>query len=402
VKRAVRNDMMLEMPRRTERFGSVKINGLQRVLLLDSSQNISTPEASIFHIPPDKIEEIEGKMAIIVPVKNEKLNLIEGVISAIPSKCLVIVVSNSRRDGLDRFRMEWDMVEQHVHYTRRDIWMAYQKDPKIGEALKKTKYLEILDENDVVRDGKAEGMILGMLLAKAAGKEYVGFVDSDNYVPGSVHEYVKIFCSAFYLSQSPYSMVRISWAYKPKILEGSIYFSKWGRVTTITNKYLNRLIGNYTGFDTEVVKTGNSGDHAMTLKLAEILEYRSQFAVEPSEITNILEQFGGIAEPKFKDPIEKGVEIFQIETRNPHFHEEKGEDHIKGMLADAISTILLSPLCSDAIKKEITDEFSKEKLPLKIEEKKIKSFSKVNTKVFFEHIKNKKAIHSFGDSANSC
>jgi mannosyl-3-phosphoglycerate synthase len=372
------------------------------VLLLDSSQNISTPEASIFHIPPDKIEEIEGKMAIIVPVKNEKLNLIEGVISAIPSKCLVIVVSNSKRDGLDRFKMECDMVEQHVHYTRRDVWMVYQQEPKIGEALKRAKYSEILDEKGIVRKGKAEGMILGMLLAKAAGKDYVGFVDSDNYVPGSVHEYVKIFCSAFYLSPSPYAMVRISWAYKPKILEGSIYFSKWGRVTTSTNKYLNRLIGSYTGFDTEVIMTGNSGDHAMTLKLAETLEYRPKFAVEPSEITNILEQFGGITEPKFKDPIEKGVEIFQIETRNPHFHEEKGEEHIKDMLSDAISTILLSPLCSDAIKKEIMDEFAKEKLPLKIEERIIKSFSKVNVKIFFEHIKNKKGIYLFGDSANSC
>ena len=25
--------------------------------------------------------------------------------------------------------------------------------------------------------------------------------------------------------------------------------------------------------------------------------------------------------------IEKGIEIFQIESRNPHFHEEKGADH---------------------------------------------------------------------------
>ena len=107
--------MMLEMPRRTERFGSVKINGLQRVLLLDSSENIAMPVASIFHIPPDKIEEIEGKMAVVVPVKDEKLNLIEGVISAIPSKCLVIVVSNSKREGLDRFLIECDMIEQHVH-----------------------------------------------------------------------------------------------------------------------------------------------------------------------------------------------------------------------------------------------------------------------------------------------
>ncbi|HXV46570.1 MAG TPA: mannosyl-3-phosphoglycerate synthase [Nitrososphaera sp.] len=30
------------------------------------------------------------------------------------------------------------------------------------------------------------GQVLGMLLAKMAGKEYVGFIDADNYVPGAV------------------------------------------------------------------------------------------------------------------------------------------------------------------------------------------------------------------------
>jgi len=29
-------------------------------------------------------------------------------------------------------------------------------------------------------------MIIGLLVAKAAGKEYVGFIDADNYFPGSV------------------------------------------------------------------------------------------------------------------------------------------------------------------------------------------------------------------------
>ncbi|WP_410965849.1 mannosyl-3-phosphoglycerate synthase, partial [Salmonella sp. SAL4438] len=86
----------------------------------------------------------------------------------------------------------------------------------------------------IVRNGKAEGMITGMLLAKMAGKDYVGFIDADNYVPGAVNEYVKIFASGLAMSNSPYTMVRISWIYKPKVSESGLYFSKWGRVSEIT------------------------------------------------------------------------------------------------------------------------------------------------------------------------
>ena len=178
-----------------------------------------------------------------------------------------------------------------------------------------------------------------MLLAKSAQKEFVGFVDADNYVPGSVHEYVKIYGAAFHLARSPYAMVRISWAYKPKILEGSLYFNKLGRVSSMSNKYVNMLISSFSGFGTEVVKTANAGEHAMTMKLAEILDYRSRFAIEPGELVNVLEQFGGVIKPRLREPMEQGVEIFQIETRNPHFHEERGEDHVKEMLLDSTSAI---------------------------------------------------------------
>lgn len=391
--------MKLELPRRTERFGSVKINDVQRVLLLDSdsTEGDKKGETSVCSIPRDKIQEIERKMAIIIPVMNEKLNLIEGVMSAIPSECLIIIVSNSRRDGVDRFKMECEMVDQHIHYAKRGIWILHQKDPKIGSALKKVGYAEFLDKQGIVRDGKAEGMILGMLVAKAAEKDYVGFVDADNYIPGAVHEYVKIFSAAFYLSKSPYVMVRIAWSYKPKILEGSLYFSKWGRVSTITNRYLNNVIASFSGFETEVIKTGNSGDHAMTIKLAEILNYRSKFAVEPSEIMSVLEQFGGISEPRFEDPMEKGVDIFQMETRNPHFHDQKGDEHLEEMLSDALSTILLSPLCSDYTRKKIYEEFPKDQLHLETKGNSIKSFVHVDIKSFIDSLIQDKAVLIFGE-----
>lgn len=389
--------MKLELPRYTERFGSVRINDIQRVLLLDSDGESAVQETSVCNISRNNIREIEQKMAIVIPVKNEKLKVVEGVISAIPSECLVIIVSNSRRNKVDRFKMECDMVEQYVHYTKRSIWMIHQRDPGIGDALKRVGYTELLDEQGLVRNGKAEGMILGMLLAKAGEKDYVGFVDADNYVPGAVHEYVKVYGATFYLSQTPYAMVRISWAYKPKILKGSLYFSKWGRVSAVTNKYLNKLISSFTGFETGILKTGNSGDHAMTMRLAEILDYQPKFAVEPGEIVNILEQFGGIIEPRYDKPMEKGVEILQIETRNPHFHEEKGEKHLKNMLSDSLSTILSSSLCSGPVQKEIKNEFSKGQPYLRTKKKKTKSFAHINAKAFLDHLIQKSSIFTYGE-----
>lgn len=175
--------------------------------------------------------------------------------------------------------------------------------------LKELEYYDML-ENGTVRDGKAESMIIGMLLAKMVGREYVGFIDADNYVPGAVNEYVKIFASNFVMTSTPYVMSRISWIYKPKVSDGgTLYFPKWGRISEYTNHYLNALISHHTGFETDICKPSNSGEHAMSMRLAELLTYTSGFAIEPYEIINILEEFG-FQRSNSTEPLDKGVEIF--------------------------------------------------------------------------------------------
>ena len=103
--------MRIESLRYTERFGSVRINDLQRVLELDSGRKSETPrkeEIAVHKIEDETIKDIEGRMAIVIPIKDEKLKLFEGVVSGIPHDCLIIVVSNSQRRRVDRFRMERD------------------------------------------------------------------------------------------------------------------------------------------------------------------------------------------------------------------------------------------------------------------------------------------------------
>ena len=346
--------MKLDFPRYTERFGAINLGSVQRVYELDSgkSEEYHKTHQTIRKICDEELSEIFGKLAIIIPIKSEKLKLLEGVLSGVPHDCLVIIVSNSPRHPVDRFKIECDTLKQFAHFVDRDAIIVHQKDPGLALALQELDYKTVL-EGKVVRDGKAEGMIVGMLIAKMMGKEYVGFIDADNYIPGAVNEYARIFASGILMSSSPYSMVRISWIYKPKVSQDGLYFAKWGRISEFTNKYLNAMISHYIGFETEIIKTGNSGEHAMSMKLAELLTYSSGFSIEPYEIVNIIEEFGGVFPSKYPEIIDKGIDILQVETRNPHFHEDKGAQHLKEMLRDSLFCIFSSNLCIPNIRQQI-------------------------------------------------
>jgi mannosyl-3-phosphoglycerate synthase len=252
--------------------------------------------------------------------------------------------------------LEKDALEQFNRFVGKNALILHQKDPGLSDALKEVGYTSIFGPDGTVRNGKAEGMMIGMLLAKMAGKEYVGFIDADNYVPGAVNEYVKIFASGIAMSNTPYTMVRISWIYKPKVSESGVYFSKWGRVSEVTNQYLNSLISYYTGFETEVMRTGNSGEHCMSMRLAELLTYSPGFSVETYEIVDILEEFGGIVPTENQEAMDKGVEVMQVETRNPHFHEEKGDIHLKEMFNGSLGCVYNSKICPPKLREKILEE----------------------------------------------
>jgi len=132
-------------------------------------------------------------------MKDEKLQLVDGVLKAIPHQCPIVIVSNSKREGPNLFKQEVDLVKHFYNLTKSRIIMVHQKDPGLVEAFNAVGYTDILD-GDSVRSGKGEGMLIGLLLAKAIGAKYVGFVDADNYIPGSVNEYVKDYAAGFLMS----------------------------------------------------------------------------------------------------------------------------------------------------------------------------------------------------------
>lgn len=354
--------MRIEIPREVERFGPIQIHDVQKVWELDAGLKYSELESKpkdrrvITRIAYESLQEVQEEMAIVVPIKDERIKLLEGVLSGIPHHCTVILVSNSQREPVDRFQIEKDALEHMNKFMKKDLFIVHQKDKAIAKACKESGYECLLDDKGLVKSGKAEGMILSTILAYLCGKKYIGFIDSDNYFPGAVYEYVQEYSAALYSAKSDYSMVRIAWHSKPKVVESSLFFAKRGRASEHTNKILNSLVSSYTGYGTELIKTGNAGEHAMSMELALNIDYSSGYSIEPYHYINVLERYGGIIDSPSKEIMKQGIEFFQIESRNPHLHEVKGEEHVLSMSREAMEVIYRSPMCPDYLKKEILED----------------------------------------------
>jgi mannosyl-3-phosphoglycerate synthase len=351
--------MRIEATSLVEHLGSIRIHGVRRVLELDSGTSITTHLDEVLEaqtIGVNDIEETQQRLAIVLPIKDEDLKVFAGILAGIPHNCLIIVVSNSQRMETDTFQSEQNILRHFCHSTRRQALIVHQKDSFIAQALEQANYTELLGNDGLVRNGKSEGMLLGILLAKLYGKDYVGFIDTDNYIPGAVWEYVKHYAVGFNLAKSPYSMVRILWRYKPKML-GELYFKKWGRVSEITNKCINQFISTKGKFESEIIKTANAGEHAMSIDLAQKLTYATGYGIETQELISIIEQFGGMLPVSVKDVVEKGTEIIQTETINPHLHEERGGEHLmQAMLLPSLSVIYHSQICEESTKQFIYNQ----------------------------------------------
>jgi len=359
--------MRLELPASAERFGANLFYHVQKIYELDGGLHLDDEFSNHFHviqqIPQEKLHEIEQDMAIIIPVKDERLRVLEGVLSGIPHACLPIVVSNSKSEPVDRFNMERNMVETFCRYAKKKHVIVHQRSLELAQMFQEGGYLHLLDEEGLIRHGKAEGMLAGIVLARLLGKKYIGFIDSDNYFPGSVFEYTRIFAAGFVQSKSLYSMTRIQWHSKPKIVGSEFFFAKWGRVSRITNQYLNLLLSHFSGYETEALRTGNAGEHALSMPLALLLDYTAGFSIETFHFVNMMEKFGGVLPANFPEVMKAGVEVFQMESRNPHLHNvDKGTSHIREMIEYSLAAMYHSDICSENIKKEILTELRKQKI----------------------------------------
>jgi mannosyl-3-phosphoglycerate synthase len=136
------------------------------------------------------------------------------------------------------------------------------------------------------------------------------------------------------------------------------------------------------------------------MKLAELLTYSPGFSVETYEIVNILEEFGGIVPTENQEAMDKGVEIMQVETRNPHFHEEKGDIHLKEMFNGSLGCIYHSKICPPRLREKVIEELHGKGILEEGQEppllQKINSFKSIDTYQFANILHNRATsfVHS--------
>lgn len=362
--------MRIGLHTNSERYGSNLFYSVQKVYELDGGLDADAEFSSPFHvirqIPLSVLNQIEKEMAIVIPIRDEKLRLLEGVLSGIPNSCFPIILSNSQLAPTDRYAMECSLLDNFCHSAKKKYAVFHQRSPELAELFKTGGYTHVLDEDGLVRNGKAEGMIAGLLIGRLLGKKYIGFIDSDNYFPGAVLEYIRLFSAGFSQAKTDYSMVRVQWHSKPKIVGNELFFARLGRVTRITNQYLNQLLGLQSSFETDIILTGNAGEHAMSMDLATKMGFSAGFSVETNHFINLLENYGGTLPSPFPEVMAKGTEVFQIQSRNPHFHDfTKGDDHLNEMIEASLAVIYHSALCPPLLRKQIQEELYKLKISKK-------------------------------------
>ncbi|KAK3301792.1 glycosyltransferase family 55 protein [Chaetomium strumarium] len=394
-------NMRLTVPAKSRSFGLLHIAEEVRVLELDGQdpggkmgetkvgqdQNEKASDANTLCLMRTTLDKVLSKMVIVVPCKDETLSVIKSVISAIPSSCLVILVSNCERGERDRdlYMQQVEMVKAFARQGRH-ILAIHQKDPAAAAAFKAAGMLDLVNPSDgTIRNGKGEGMLLAIAVAAAFSRtrRYIGFVDADNLHPSSVNEYCRAFAAGFAMSLAPdreNTMVRLKWASKPKMRNGRIELVAEGRCSKVVNPWLNRLLmacgGNSgprgmsdTDKDKGFITTGNAGEHAMTMDLALKLRMAAGYAIEPFHFVDLLERTqtlsvsgkaaakqnhtakgtadtgssaaasragAGIKTPK---PLDKPVRVLQVRTLNPHFHRSTDDDHITSMWAAGLGSI---------------------------------------------------------------
>lgn len=395
-------------PHTAATIGSISISALSHVIALDTSPTTDSPLPHALDngttnvaFSPTSLQSIEEKLAIVVPCMNEEASILSGVLHGIPHHCLIILVSNG---SAENFTVQSKLLTAFCRDAGREGLAVHQRDPILARAFVEAGLPHIVNFEDGaarIRNGKGEAMMLGTALAYLAHREYVGFVDADNLLPGAVNEYCKVFAAGLLSAinsasssptaddqtnsndpPTPLAMIRIKWASKPKIADGQLILRSEGRCSRVVNRWMNTLLNSLIGdVPHDIIHTANAGEHAMSTALALRLNFATGYAVEPFQLIDAWQRSGILPltpavtpqgspphhsqqDPKNHEPPPPAltltteplgnVTIIQIQTLNPHIHDfSKGEAHIQHMQAAGLSTIANSRLSSCALKQEL-------------------------------------------------
>jgi len=304
-------------------------------------------DEKVVEVKDKEIEEVLKETVMIVPTKDERLEVLEMVLKSIPEVKATIVISNSTKEWpFNAFAKEEILVRQLNKIFSYPVVICHQKNWQIAQIFS-IHYPYILDPKKNVKNGKAEGCIIATAIAQIFKPEYIGFIDADNLAPATIDEYVKCFAAGFCLSRTENTNVRLVWRKKGKIGK-TIDLYDVGRVSKITNKILSKMMENLGKKLT--IESGNAGEEAFSVDFLNQLWWAPRFGMET--------QF--LLEALFFD---QNAKVIEIKTISPHIHtERKRKSHIKEMIQESSSVIYRRPEIPEETKKINRANFKTTKL----------------------------------------
>src|SRR6266436_2081063 len=302
--------------------------------------------------------------AFVVCHKSERLETLLGVLWYLPVNSPIIVVTNCPENALGEIKR--CLAEHLLRHTR--TYLVHQKDATIAQFLRDCGIHHILGPDGTVVGGKGEGMYIGTLCALLLGyPQWVLFFDADNFVPSALLEYTfamgRLFLSApvrSYASAGSAALgedgraqggpalhnVRICWASKPELGESNLYEKVLGRCTSVVSPLLNVLLEDRFSMRDSSISVSNAGEQGMTINTARSLRFSSGFSVETFQLLDFLS--------KATDRHTRSAILQQYQSQSPHFHEKKGDEHIRKLIAESLgSFFLFEKLLSRKVRRQV-------------------------------------------------
>jgi mannosyl-3-phosphoglycerate synthase len=319
----------------------------------------------------EALHDFLSHTAFVISHKSESVETLLKVLWYIPVNSTIIIVTNCQeRDRDDLARALKTRLAHH-----RKAYLIHQKDEHIAGLFTACGVSHILGTDGKVLDGKGEGMYIGALCAYQLGyPRWTIFYDADNFVPSALLEYTLAMCRLFMSAPFPaYNCeydsfvaanrlfgpvvpdlhnVRICWSSKPDIGNRDWETRVMGRTTRVVSPLFNDLLAGWFGIHNHPISSSNAGEQGMTVKAASSLRFSSGFSVETFQLLDLL-----FHATEWKG--RSGEIIFQqYLSQSPHFHEKKGDEHIKRMIEESLGSFAhFEAVLPDNVKRHLEDVY---------------------------------------------
>jgi len=325
-----------------------------------------------------KLHYFLSRTAFVISHKNERLERLLEVLWYLPNNSPILIVTNCPQSERGVFAEELSM--RLAHHKR--AYLIHQKDETIASLFETYGVYHILGNDGKVIDGKGEGMYIGTLCAYQLGyPRWIIFYDADNFVPSALLEYTlamsKLFMSTPFpersheydtitvwrrtgsLAAPDMHNVRICWSSKPDLGSGNWDARIMGRCTRIVSPLFNDLLEGWFGIRDHVISSSNAGEQGMTIKTALKLRFSAGFSVETLQL---LDLFFHAYECKNRA---EGFKLQQYLSKSPHFHEKKGDEHIKKMIEESLGSFFhFEASLPDNVKQQLQRVYDEQSLEL--------------------------------------